>query len=461
MAQTALGIYNIAVWPGGEEKLITLPGEWYEQLKLKAPHDRVTLHAGNRHTEAKAVFTDEEELLLTDSLRQRLKLPLGRISVKAVDGQLHFGPFLGIYALPSKEPGKPFGELTAVFRDMFTLAAEEGVGLYVFIPGEADWREGSVKAYVYKPDQKHWMQTRRPLPDMVLPKIMGTPADWEAKMRHDYAQMARLVPHGMFSKGTGSKWDVHRTLSGDPATRAYLPDTQVVRRPADIEEMLQKHGSVYIKPSYGTQGRSIYKLDRHPRGGLRLHYTSKGQTRVKRVKRGTLKWQSFLQKTFCSRRTFLVQESLDLVCAQGVQPVDFRWLTQKDGRDRWHVTARVARVGHSGSITTNLHTGGQAMLAEEFLRANGYAEEQERRALLDRLDLAALRISERLEHKAGRIGELGIDFGLTKQGHFYLIEINPRPGRQMLKETAPDVRALSLRRNLEYAKFTTGYEYHA
>ncbi|HEU4965392.1 MAG TPA: YheC/YheD family protein, partial [Bacilli bacterium] len=96
---------------------------------------------------------------------------------------------------------------------------------------------------------------------------------------------------------------------------------------------------------------------------------------------------------------------------------------------------------------------------EAFLHDNGYAAAAEREALLQEMDTAALRIAERLEAKAGRIGELGIDFGLTKQGRFFLIEVNPRPGRQMLKETAPDVRALSLRRNLEYAKFTTGYEY--
>ncbi|HEU4963565.1 MAG TPA: YheC/YheD family protein, partial [Bacilli bacterium] len=361
--QQALGRYQIATWPGSDDKFIALPGEWFEELKVHDPHDRIVVHAGNRKTVAKAIFTDEEQLLLTDKLRIALKLPLGPISAKIVDGKLHFGPFVGLYALPSKEPGKPFGELTAVFRDMFELAAEEGVSLFVFLPGEVDWEDGVCTAYVYKPQQGQWMKSKRPLPDLVLPKIMGTPAEWKAKMQHDFTQMARRVPYGMFSKNTGSKWDVHRTLSQDEETAAYLPDTRLVKSPWDIEDMLLKHGSVYVKPIYGTQGRSIYKLDEHPRGGVRLQYTTHGTTRVKRTKRGSVKWQSFLQKKFCSRRSFLVQEALDLVCTKGVQPVDFRWLVQKDRTDRWNVTARIARVGGSGSITTNLHTGGQAMLA--------------------------------------------------------------------------------------------------
>jgi glutathione synthase/RimK-type ligase-like ATP-grasp enzyme len=379
------------------------------------------------------------------------------MSVKAVEGALHFGPFVGLYALPSSETGKPFGELTSVFEDMMVQAAEEGVGLFVFLPGEAKWDEGYTQAYVYKPWEKHWVQTKRPLPDLVLPKILVSPPDWRDRVRYDTAQMSRCVPYGQFSRATGNKWDVHTLLSDDERTAHVLPDTIAIRTPYDVEEMLERHRTLYVKPAWGTQGKGIHKLELDAQG-VRAQYTQGGKTKVLRLRRGSPNWRAFLQKKFCGKRQFLAQQALDLVCVQGVRPVDFRWLLQKDGQNEWQVTARVARVGSPSSITTNLHTGGDAVLADVFLRSNGYREERERERLLEEIDQAALNIVTVLEQRNGRLGELGIDFGVTKRGDVYLIEVNPRPGRQMLKQTSLSIRALSLRRNLEYAKYTTGYQ---
>jgi hypothetical protein len=453
MAQTALGTVAITVWPGTDQKIVSLPIEWRPRLRL-GPRDQVWVRAGNRRMRAEAVFTDEKEVQMTDSVREALYLPQGDVCAKAQDGELCFGPFVGLYALLDREPGKRFGELTTVFRDMMELAQLEGVVLYVFTPGSAQWEEGYTPAYVWRDGA--WKRTKRPLPDLVLMKIMGTPPEWRDQMRRDQTQMARRVSYGNFSHAVGSKWEVHQTLERSFKTRGLLPETRLIRAPLDVEELLRRHGAVYVKPTYGTQGRSIYRLEQGSRG-IRVQYTAEGQTQNRRMQRGSAAWQQFLQKKFCAKRQFLVQQALDLVKAEGVRPVDFRWLIQKDGQNRWRITARVARIGHRGSITTNLHTGGDAVLAETFLQGHGYGKEKSRRELLEHFDQAAFRVAEVLEQKAGRIGEIGIDFGLTQQTRIFLIEVNPRPGRQMLKDTAPETRELSLRRNLEYAKLVTGF----
>jgi hypothetical protein len=451
-----LGTCQIATWPGSTEGLLTLPGEWQEHLKL-GERDRVVLRAGNRRVAAEAVFTDEEEVQMTDSIRQRLYLPRGAISVKAWDGELRFGPFVGLYALPSKQPGKPFGELTAVFQDMMKLAEAQGVALFVFLPGEAEWEQGYTTAYVYRTEEKHWVRTKRPLPDLVLPKIMGQPPAWKEKMRRDLAQMAHKVPYGTFSHAVGDKWEVHRLLTQREETRGLLPETKLVKTPLDVEEMLRRWERIYVKPAHGTQGRAIYRLDTEQGGAVRVQFTEHGVTKKRGIQRGGDMWRSFLQSRFCGRRRFLVQQALNLLAVQGGRPVDLRWLVQKDGENCWGVTARVARVGPKGSITTNLHTGGDAVLADDLLRDGGYAEGVKREEMLQRLDEAALQIAAALEARSGRIGELGIDFGLTRAGEIFLIEVNPRPGRQMLKQTAPAVRDLSLQRNLEFAKYVTAF----
>ncbi|ASS75548.1 hypothetical protein CIG75_11495 [Tumebacillus algifaecis] len=457
MNGTALGICKITSWPNSTESVVTLPGAWQLHLAAVDHHDRVTLRAGNRKATAQVVYTDEQEVQMTQSLREQLCLPFGSIAVKAQNGELCFGPFLGLYALPSKKTGKPFGELTSLFQDMMVLAAQAGIGLYVFLPGEINWRAGIATCYVYKQREKHWVRTKRPLPDLVMPKIMGQPPRWRDRMRQDLLQIEKLVPYGHFSKATGHKWDVHRTLEASETTRGYLPETRLVHRTEDIEDLLTRHPIVYVKPSYGTQGKSIYRLTLQKRG-VRVQYSLRGRTMNRYFKRSGTNWRVFVQKRFCAKRSYLVQQGIDLLADRGIRPVDFRWLVQKDGRNNWGITARVARIGGSGSITTNLHTGGSAVLAEDLLRQNGFRDESVRRALLQRIDTAALQICRTLEAQAGRIGELGIDFAVTMPGEVYLIEVNPRPGRQMLKQTSTQVRALSLMRNLEYAKYTTGFE---
>jgi hypothetical protein len=457
MAEKALGICEIAAWPGNSEHIVTLPGNWHSHLAVSKQHDKVILRAGNRRVVAHAVFTDEEEVQMTTAVRQELCLPLGPISVKAVHGELHFGPFVGVYALPSQKPGKPFGELTALLQDMTCLAAEQGVGLYVFLPGEIDWREGIARCYVYKSDQKHWVRTKRPLPDLVLPKIMGKPPQWRGRILHDMTQIARRVPFGTFSNATGQKWNVHQTLAKNPNIRPCLPETRLVKTPLEIDDMLNRHHTVYVKPIYGTQGKSIYRLTRQDKA-CRVQFTQNGRTFTKRLKRPGPNWEKFLQKRFCAKRSFLVQQGIDLLTDRGGRPVDFRWLVQKDGQNNWHITARIARIGGAGSITTNLHTGGVAVNADDLLKQTILLDATSRADMLRRLDTAAFDIATTLEAKAGQIGELGIDFGVTKAGDIYMIEVNPRPGRQMLNQTSKEVRALSLQRNIEYAKYTTGFE---
>ncbi len=456
MSDIVLGTCEITAWRGRDELVVTLPKKWQAYLRTEQGREEMVLRAGNRRVTVRVSYQSRQDVQMTVAVRRALLLPLGTVSVRAVEGELHFGPFVGVYALPSDEPGNLFGEMTSLLQDMTKIAALEGVALYVFLPGEIDWKAGVARCYAYKEGKRSWVRTKRPLPDLILPKIMGKPLRWRERIRFDLGQIGQRVPFGTFSMATGHKWEVHRTLMQQDATRRFLPETRLVRSSEDVEELLARHRIVYVKPCYGTQGYSIYRLSLQAQH-VRIQYTKHKRTLTHQLKRSGEKWRSFLRKRFCGRRSFLVQQGIELLTDRGGGPVDFRWLIQKDGQNRWEITARVARVGNFDAITTNLHTGGRAVHATDLLRQNGFDEEKSLRQVLGKLDEASHLIARQIEEKAGRIGELGIDFGVTKRGDVYMIEINPRPGRQMLKQTSSEVRALSLQRNLEYAKYTTGF----
>lgn len=462
MRDAVFGITRIDSYPQQMARVIAIPGAWAAHLRLRQGRDsrdqreQLVIRAGNRRAVAEVLFTDEGRVLASDALRDALCLPKGALSVKAQGGELQIGPFVALYALPSRRTGKPFGELTAVFQDMMQLAEQEGVALYAFGPGDANWTEGVVSAYVYRPDRKLWVRSRRPLPDLVLPKILAPPPGYRDQVRRDLANISAKARYGPFSAATGSKWDVHQTLLADREASRLLPQTQVVRGREDIESLLTRYGAVFVKPAIGTQGQAVHRLALERSQRVRVQRAGNGSTVTKTYSLSGAQWPEFVKQTFCGKRRFLVQQALDLLRVHGVRPADFRWLVQKDGRNQWGVTARVARIGGPGAVTTNLHTGGDAVLAESLLQQAGWSQEA-REQVVRELDAGALAIARALEAKAGRLGELGIDFAVTNDRRVFLIEINPRPGRQMLKLTAPATRELSLRRNLEYAKYTTGY----
>ncbi|WP_036724954.1 YheC/YheD family protein, partial [Paenibacillus forsythiae] len=110
----------------------------------------------------------------------------------------------------------------------------------------------------------------------------------------------------------------------------------------------------------------------------------------------------------------------------GGQPFDVRVLMQKDGNGRWTLGGMAVRLGPRGSLTSNLHGGGTAVHPASFLRKQyGGAAAN----ILAELALASAFLPPLLEAGFGRLGELGLDFGIDPGGRIWLLEANSKPGR--------------------------------
>lgn len=66
----------------------------------------------------------------------------------------------------------------------------------------------------------------------------------------------------------------------------------------------------------------------------------------------------------------------------------------------------------------------------------------------------SLTITRALEERYGRLGELGIDYGIDRSGNIWLLEVNSRPGRASFFQTRqPKCAFRSVNRPLEYARY--------
>ncbi|SFU76318.1 Glutathione synthase/RimK-type ligase, ATP-grasp superfamily [Alicyclobacillus macrosporangiidus] len=363
------------------------------------------------------------------------------------------GVRLGLYVNVEPNRTRPFGEQTRMCADLWRVGQAYGVEVVVLPPGYA--RHG--RGFLYDPARDRWQAGKIALPDVVL-RRSGSFRAAPARVREDLALFVRRGVLHTLPRAVSNKWTFYRLLTGDRQLQPFAPWTRLAHNVQDVYDALLQAPDVYVKPLAGAQGISIYRVRRSAAGGdvrweervvprdAKPHgKTFQPSTRVRQASfQDFSSFQSFWRRTGLEQ--CLVQETIPLPHTRDGRPFDFRWLVQYvDGPD---IIARVARVGAIGSVTTNIHTGGQAILAEEALSLAGLSQHAQ---ILSRLDDVALAVAERLWQTYGAYAEVGVDLGLRSDGTPVVFEVNPTPGRRMLRSLDRRVRELSLEALVEYA----------
>jgi len=382
----------------------------------------------------------------------------GEQKVWLTGGEHTFRPRLGVYASLEANPNRPFGEQTKMFEDLTEIGYHRGVDVVVLCPGY----RSSGQAWRFFRASKRWTLQRVPMPDVVLRRSGTFRAPIEV-VNADLKYFERQHRLHSLPRSCSNKWTFYQDMTGDPALRSYFPKTTVASSGREILQFLKGHPDIYVKPLNGAQGVSIYRIVQSgnritvsrerrlaPRATERKSHLFNAETRIE--DREFVNSGDFLQDWQHTKlRRVLVQETVKLPRTRDGRPFDFRWLIQYVKQVK--VVARVARVGGPHSITTNIHTGGQAMPAEQVLESAGWERVSE---TIGKLDSAALAVADRLRLKHGPFAEVGIDLALYPNGDVAVFEANPTPGRRMLRSLPGNVRALSLRFLIEYAIRATG-----
>ncbi|MDG0813748.1 YheC/YheD family protein [Cohnella rhizosphaerae] len=149
-------------------------------------------------------------------------------------------------------------------------------------------------------------------------------------------------------------------------------------------------------------------------------------------------------------RPYVMQPLLKLRGPDG-EPFDLRALMQKDGGGAWRTTGIAVRTGAPESVTANLHGGGVARPAGPYLA--GLFGEPETSRLLERLRKASDGIVLRLEQLYGRFAELGLDYGIDREGRIWFLEANTKPGRASMTAAGEAAMSDAIHNPLAYARY--------
>jgi len=331
-------------------------------------------------------------------------------------------------------PGpRKFGEQTRLFEDLALLGRDRGVDVQVLTPGDLS----AGRAHVFT--GAAWGMAPRAGMGVVLRRSGVFHRQPAVAVRELVALRRRGLLHTL-PRQSGHKWKLYTWLRRDQRVRLHLPRTWLCARVEDLIALLANQDDLYVKPLNGTQGQGIHRVRRRA-GRIELWPASGGgPILVATPSELACAWPAG------SWLPSVAQTTIPLA-RMGNRPFDLRWLVC-DG-DQPQIIARVARVAKPQAVTTNIHTGSEPRAAEIAL-ADAFGT-QTAGDLVDQLDEIAKAVAELARERFGPYAELGLDLAVSEDGRAYFIELNPTPGRKMLRRLDPKVHRLSLQALLEYA----------
>ncbi|HZG14482.1 MAG TPA: YheC/YheD family protein [Candidatus Bathyarchaeia archaeon] len=336
--------------------------------------------------------------------------------------------------------GTRFSE-PAYLRRLVRAGRELGAIVYLF--SYQDAHPAKRQIYGFVPGKKGgWVRRWLPWPDMVIDRYRKrVPAYIRFRHRNHFP-----YANSTFSK----KWKITKLLADETATRPWIPETVDYSKPR-LLHMLRRHPLLYVKPGNGTGGRSILKVAATAKG-----YHLQGRDKFQRVRIARFASESataaYVERWVHEQKIqdgpFMVQQGLQLSLLPN-RVADVRLLIQKDERGEWDVTGLGVRVGAANSSTSNLHGGGRAIPFERFMKERFGERAEEIRHECCQL---AYQTASTLERHFGRMIEFGLDIGIDVDGKVWLIEVNPKPGREIFREMGQlKTYRLAIRRPVQYA----------
>ncbi|MGG4340376.1 YheC/YheD family protein [Paenibacillus lautus] len=353
-----------------------------------------------------------------------------------------------------RKPGFPPFSEKEFLRELSSKAKELGMQVFVFCPEDASPASAGessidrIQGYQFNPGDG-WAISTFPPPDVIYDRCLHRNGEETAAAGVCLNRMLQLGVK-LWARGLPGKQKVHQLLKRSPSLRPYLPATLSYTGAESLSKaLLALGGRLFMKPSGGSQGRHTLYLALTDQQRVRLQ----GRDRNNRMFQEIIPAQEMNEwvSRFTGRRRFIIQPYLELRNRNG-DPFDIRSLVQKNVRGRWSITGIAARQGANQGLTSNLHGGGTAFPALPYLTTD-FGEEQAMKIIQDIRDLSA-QLPSLLEEGFGRLGELGIDFGVDTKGRVWILEVNSKPGRRAFTLTGDDRAArLSVEHPIQYARY--------
>jgi glutathione synthase/RimK-type ligase-like ATP-grasp enzyme len=221
-------------------------------------------------------------------------------------------------------------------------------------------------------------------------------------------------------KNVVSKWLKTKAILRDPKVRKLVPETRLMDSES-LRAMLARYFMVYVKPSSGTYGQGVMRVEqKNGTGGKSYSY------QVEEKKRTFDSYSSLYQSILRHKRKrpYLVQKGIRLLTYKG-RRFDIRVMVQRNPKRAWETTGIIGRVAHPRKIVTNYHSGGKPTELRTLLKADASPAKVDR--IEKRLSQAGFDAAVALSRTYPGLNMIGADIGLDAKFYPWIIELNTNP----------------------------------
>ncbi|MFD0692482.1 YheC/YheD family protein [Paenibacillus sp. GCM10027628] len=336
-------------------------------------------------------------------------------------------------------------EELSYFKKLSQEGKKLGVQVEVFTPEDVE-STSTVRTLSYDTQTGKWIRRRTTLPPVIYDRCRYKAAENYHKLQAFRKKHAKLI---FMSRPLANKWNMHQVLTENEEINKYIPATVRYSTTQELMRALKKYKLIYVKPKNGTGGRGILRIEQigndlflmqgrnHNRAILSPFRASEKQLMIK-------------LNTMKLSPDYVVQQGIPLTLKDG-RVHDYRLLIQKNGRGRWEVTGCAGRIGPHRSITSNLHGGGSAVTINQLLSYR-FSSQDQIEEIKKEMNRFAYKLAAYLETKFGKLCELGMDIAVDPKGQIWLLEVNPKPSREVFRRIGQKATyQKAVTRPLEYA----------
>jgi hypothetical protein len=336
-------------------------------------------------------------------------------------------PILGVMTthIPKNPTAKTLGE---TWDALAAFARMEQLELLVFVPEGVHLKANTVSGFLYQdrdPSRPEWRYVTKRVPKVIYDGALLQDLRHNTRykqVRTKLRQMRLLL----FNPSFPNKSAIHKLLYRSQAA-SFLPPTTWVNTLNHVLTYLQQHQWVFLKPIRGSGGKGIVELRVQPDGTVRMSHEQAGGNWVQKA----LSEQQLrgLLRSLLRTDRYIVQKALPLIEANE-QKLDFRVPLYRDRIGQWQSVGVICRLGRRGSAVTNFHSGGTIVpfaKVEELQKQYGFPLPSQ-----ERMTEVAILGAHVLSQKYHCLGTLGIDVGVDEHGDPWLLDFNPRQGRDIM-----------------------------
>jgi glutathione synthase/RimK-type ligase-like ATP-grasp enzyme len=307
-------------------------------------------------------------------------------------------------------------------------AGKYNFNLYLFTPSAIDLSNWTAEGKRFINSYK-WIDETFPIPTFIYDRCFYPSTKVWQLYQPNVLALKKNRNFTFLGHGLPGKFPVYNAMSKDRLLKKHLPPTVEFKSSNQFFNLLTKYESIILKPKSGSQGRGIIVIEADD-GYFKIksNYLGKISQKQFQSKGQFIKWVNSLLT-----KDYLIQPYLSLQVDN--RPFDIRVLLQKGNDGAWIEQGRGIRIGKDSALISNLHAGAQVV---NYTKGLDHFFSEEKVVIDQTINHIIPQIPIVLEAANFNLFEIGIDISIDQTGHIWVLEVNSKPGHQVIKCVAQD-----------------------